>query len=125
MLAAMKSQATTVDAYLAELPENRRTVLAALRAIIRQHASAGVEERIQYGMPAYFRGDEMLLAFAAQKNYLALYGCGGVFDRFRADLAGLNCGKGCLRFRDEQELPPALAERLIAAALRAHSAAAG
>ncbi len=118
MIAAMKSGAATVDAYLAELPEDRRATLTALRALIEKHTPSTVEKSMQYGMPVYSLDGEMLFAFAAQKNYLALYGCGGVFDDFRTELGKLNCGKSCLRFRSEKELPLALAERILVAALK-------
>lgn len=120
MLETVQSQAATVDAYLAELPGDRRATLSAIRALIKRHAPPALEETMRYGMPVYTLDGEMLVAFAAQKNYFALYGCGGEFDKYRTELGKLklNCGKGCLRFRNEKELPLALAERILVARLK-------
>ena len=57
----------------------------------------------------------LICAFAAQKNYLALYLCG--LGANRKEFAGLNCGKGCVRFKKLEELPlEAVTKVLLAAA---------
>jgi hypothetical protein len=38
------SKATTVKAYLAELPEGRRQTMAAARALVRKHLPKGYQE---------------------------------------------------------------------------------
>ena len=50
----MKSKATTVEQYLAELPEDRRDALQAVREVILKNLPKGYEEGIQYGMIGYF-----------------------------------------------------------------------
>ena len=50
----MQSKATTVAEYLAELPEDRRAVLEAIRQTILKHLPKGYEEGMQYGMIGYF-----------------------------------------------------------------------
>lgn len=49
----MQSKATTVIAYLAELPPERRETLEALRAVILKNLKGGYEEIMQYGMIGY------------------------------------------------------------------------
>jgi hypothetical protein len=49
----MDSDAVTVDAYLAELPEDRRPAIEAVRGVILDHLPAGFEEVMQYGMISY------------------------------------------------------------------------
>ena len=46
----MQSSATDVDAYLAEVPAERRHVLTAIRDLCRDLLS-GYEEGMNYGMP--------------------------------------------------------------------------
>jgi uncharacterized protein YdhG (YjbR/CyaY superfamily) len=100
----MKSPAKTVAAYLEALPADRRAALKTLRALIKKtvpQASEGME----YGMPTYTQ-DDVLCAFASQKNYMALYICAGdAVEVHRAELGKLSCGKGCIRFRKLDELP--------------------
>jgi hypothetical protein len=45
-----RSAASSVDAYLLELPEQRRRVAAALRKLILKHLPAGYVEAMNRGM---------------------------------------------------------------------------
>ena len=45
----MPSGATTVEAYLAELPEDRRTAIATVRDLVNAHLPAGYEESMSWG----------------------------------------------------------------------------
>ncbi len=45
----VKSRATTVEEYLAELPEDRRAVIAEVRKLILEHLPAGYQERMKGG----------------------------------------------------------------------------
>jgi hypothetical protein len=50
----MTSKATTVDQYLADLPEDRRKALEAVRQVILKNLDKDYEEGIQYGMIGYY-----------------------------------------------------------------------
>src|SRR6478672_3422108 len=90
----MKSRATTVQQYLAELPAERRSVIDRVRAVILKNLDPTYEEGMQYGMigyyvphrvyPAGYHADPKLglpfAGLASQKNYMSLY------------LMGLYCG---------------------------------
>lgn len=104
----MVSSATTVAAYLKELPADRRADLAKLRALIRRTAP-GFKEAMKYGLPCY----DGLCAFASQKNYISFYADPVVVDDFRKELGKLNCGKGCIRFRHLDDLPPGVVEAIL------------
>ena len=100
----MKSTATTVPEYLAELPADRQTALNKVRSLIRK-AVPKAKESMQYGMPAY-ELNGLVCGLASQKNYMALYVCEPeIVDAHRDALGKLNCGKGCIRFRNLDELP--------------------
>ena len=49
----MQSKATTVDAYLAELPDDRRVSIEAVRQVILSNLDKGFEEGMLYGMIGY------------------------------------------------------------------------
>lgn len=100
----MQSLAQTVDAYLAEVPVERLPALKNLRALIRKIAPTA-QEKIMHGMPCYTLGEEIFCGFASQKHYMALYVCDDTVDKYRGQLAKLNCGKGCIRFRKWENLP--------------------
>lgn len=67
----MKSEATTVEEYLAEAPEQRRPALETLRRLCLDELS-GYDEEMRYGMPSYSRDGTVEVAFASQKNYVSL-----------------------------------------------------
>ena len=121
----MESEAPTVEAYLAELPDDRRAALAAVRRAILANLPAGFEEGMQYGMIGYYvplerypetyNGEALALAaLASQKWHMALYLMGVYGDaaedswfRKRWESTGkwLDMGKSCVRFRRLDDVP--------------------
>ena len=99
----MQSKAETVTEYLQEVPEKRQPALSQLRQLCLEKL-AGYEESMEYGMPSYKKKDgEVEVAFASQKNYISLYILKEeVLDKYRKNLAHLNLGKGCVRYRKPQ-----------------------
>ena len=130
----MQSKATTVRAYLASLPPDRRAAIASVRDVILRNLDADYEEGMAYGMisyyvphrvfpPGYHANPSTGLPFAAlasQKNYMSLYlmglycGCiEGASDTalvrwFKSAWAKsgkkLNMGKACIRFKKLDDL---------------------
>jgi len=131
----VQSKATTVEEYLAELPEERRAVVAEVRRLILEHLPDGYQERMNWGMITYeiplarypktYNGQPLgYIALAAQKQYYSLYLMGVYADsdqerRLREVYAErglrLDFGKSCLRFRRLEELPMDLIAELVAA----------
>ncbi|MCF7222291.1 DUF1801 domain-containing protein [Marilutibacter chinensis] len=113
------SRAATVDAYLAELEPQRRTVVATVRDAVNAAMPPGYEETMAYGMigwgiplsrypETYNKQPLGYVALAAQKRHYALYLMAAYADsvqerRLREAYAeaGLrfDMGKCCLRFR--------------------------
>ncbi len=130
----MKSAAATVDEYLAELPPQRRQVVAAVRDMVVRHLPAGYREVIGYGMINYvipleryaetYNGQPLgYVALAAQKSHFALYlMCVYMSPEQEAALreafakAGkkLDMGKSCVRFKKLEDLPLEALGELIA-----------
>ena len=119
------SKAKTVDAYLEELPPDRRATIEAVRDVIRENLPEGYEEGMEYGMIGYYVPLETypktynkqplgLASLAAQKNYYALY-LNNVYqdgeaadwfkDAYRASGKKLDMGKSCVRFKKLEDLP--------------------
>src|SRR5687768_6017239 len=91
----MQSDAPTVEAYLAELPEDRREAISTLRDLILANLPAGYEEVMQYGMVGYvvpladhpetYNGEPITyIGLASQKRHMALY-LNGVYSDDEAD----------------------------------------
>lgn len=123
----MTSKAETVEQYLAELPEDRRAALQAVREVILANLGEGYEEGMSYGMigyyvphsvypPGYHCSPNLPLPFASiasQKNYMAIYlmciyGHAGAETKFREawQKSGkkLDMGKACIRFKKVEDL---------------------
>jgi uncharacterized protein YdhG (YjbR/CyaY superfamily) len=105
---------TTIDEYLAGVPDDRRAALEALRATIRA-AAPKAEECISYQIPT-FRLNGMLVAFGATAKHCAFYLLSGatVAD-FAEALAGYDTSKGTIRFQPDKPLPAALVRKLVKA----------
>lgn len=121
----MQSRATTVDQYLAELPEDRRAVIAAVRKLVLRNLDKNYEEGMQYGMIGYYvphrvypagyhcdpRQPLPFAGLASQKNHMSLYLMAVYFRDeawFREQWAKtgkkLDMGKSCIRFRKLEDL---------------------
>jgi uncharacterized protein YdhG (YjbR/CyaY superfamily) len=110
-----------VDGYLAAVPGERVAALTRLRQLCRREL-AGFTETIAYGMPAYSRDGTAEIAFASQKHYISFYLIrSDVAAAFADRLAGLDMGKGCIRFRK----PEAIDWDLLRDLLRAVAASPG
>ena len=111
----MQSTAPNVDAYLTEIPAERRDVLIAIRHLCLKHL-LGYEEGMAYGMPSYSRDDVVEFGFASQKNYISIYGGNSdAIETHRAEFVGANIGKGCIRYTKPEKVDLAAVARLLKA----------
>lgn len=130
----VKSKAETVDAYLAELPDERREVIQQVREIILSNLPEGYEETMAWGMITYqiplarypdtYNGKPLAyISLAAQKRHYALYlTCVYQDEALEAELkagfeaAGkpLDMGKSCLRFRKLEDVPLNVIANIVA-----------
>ena len=129
-----RSQATTVEEYLAELPADRAETLEAVRKVILQHLPEGYVEAMQYGMigyavpletyPVTYNGQPLeYAALASQKRHISLY-LMNVYGNpeteqwfiqgYKASGKKLDMGKSCVRFKKLDDLPLDLIGQAIA-----------
>ena len=115
----MISQAATVAGFLKTVPAGERAIFAKIRILLKK-SHPKVKESMKYLMPTYEVGENGVGGFNKQKHYLCLYLNPEAVDPYRKELkaAGLDCGKCCIRFRKPEQLPLALAAKMIKAAGR-------
>jgi hypothetical protein len=125
----MQSKATTVDAYISELPEDRQKAIAELQKVIKKNLPKGFKEEMNYGMigyviphskyPAgYHCNPKMPLPFlniASQKNFIAVYHMGMYANpqllkwfteaHAKASPKKLDMGKSCMRYKKPEDIP--------------------
>jgi uncharacterized protein YdhG (YjbR/CyaY superfamily) len=100
----MRSSAASVTSYIAEQPKAWQPTLRKLRAACRSQLQ-GYHESMAYGMPSYGRDGQIEVGFGKQARYLSLYILKQpVFEAHRAELAGLSLGKGCIRYRQPEQV---------------------
>lgn len=94
-----------IDDYFANLKNpSHHDDLRELRTFVKARLPDASEE-IRYGMPVYVQGDHIVAALASQRNYISLYLDTELVEQHRAELAPLDCGKGCVRFTRLAKLP--------------------
>ncbi len=104
---------TTVDEYLAALPEDRRTALQALRKTIRA-AAPDATESIAYQMPAFRMGKQFLVSYAAFKAHTSLFPASDAVVRAMGDeLAPYLHGKGTIQFPLKVPIPLSMVTRIV------------
>ena len=109
----MQSTAASVDDYIAAAPLARQEALHQLRDLCRTHLP-GYAEAMQYGMPVYSRDGVGEISFASQKHYISLYILKqDVLDAHRQELAGINLGKGCIRYTNPKKIDFDLVRRML------------
>lgn len=110
----MQYEVDTPEQYLGALEDDwRRETLLALRRLILGLAP-GYTECIRYKMLCYDDAEGPVLALNAQKGYVSLYtGDARKVDPDGELLEGLDCGKGCIRFRKSRKVEDTKIDRFI------------
>jgi uncharacterized protein YdhG (YjbR/CyaY superfamily) len=133
--AEMRSDATTVDGYLASLPNERRDALETVRSVILANLPGGYEEVMNWGMITYevplsvepdtYNGKPLMYAaLASQKHHMAVYltavyiddeSAAAFTEAYRETGKPLDMGKSCVRFTRIEDLPLDLLGDIIGA----------
>ena len=134
----MEATEKTVNEYLNELPEERKSAFLKLKNSILNNLSKGFKEEMSYGMlgyvvphtiypNGYHCNPKLPLPFinlALQKNFIALYHMGiysdkNLLDWFVAEYpkhakTKLDMGKSCIRFKKVDDIPFEFIGKLVA-----------
>jgi uncharacterized protein YdhG (YjbR/CyaY superfamily) len=108
--------ASTPDAYLARLSQDKRATLEKVRQAIRA-AAPEAEEGMSYGMPAFIQG-KPIAGYAAAASHCSYYPMSGAITAaLSADLKNYDTSKGAIRFPIGKPPPAALIRKLVKARL--------
>ena len=100
----MRIEASDVVDYIDQCPAKRREALRTLRDLVLS-IDENMVENLEYGMPTYWTGGQILCAFASQKRHMSLYLDVDLLASHRATFGKLNCGKSCVRFTNLDKVP--------------------
>ena len=133
----MANHQESIEAYFADLPEDRHAAMHNIRTTILENLPSGFEE-VMHGMPSYVvplstfpagyhctpNTPLPFLSFASQKNFIALYHFGMYVDQelmqwFVTEYpkhvkTKLDMGKSCVRFKKIEQIPYDLIGQLVA-----------
>jgi uncharacterized protein YdhG (YjbR/CyaY superfamily) len=113
---------TSVEDYLAALPEESRVALERLRMMIKA-AAPEATETISYQMPAFRDRDRPLVAYAAFKNHCSFFPMSAkLIEDHKAELKPYETAKGTIRFRVDETLPATLVKKLVRARIKENEA---
>ena len=122
-----KTDAKTIEQYIAEVEETRRGDIQALHDMVREVAPE-LEPTMDFGMLGYGKvqykyasgreGEWMKIGIANNKQYISLYSCaadenGYVAERYKERLPKANIGKSCVRFKRLSDLDEETLRELI------------
>lgn len=109
---------TSVDEYMATLPDDRRAVMEKLRTTIGAAAPDAVEG-ISYNMPAFRLDGRFLVSYEAFKHHYSLFPWSDTMAaELGAALQPYAVGKGTIRFPKDQPIPLELVARVVEFRLR-------
>jgi uncharacterized protein YdhG (YjbR/CyaY superfamily) len=104
--------ASTVGAYLRDLPPDRRVAMARLCSMIRRSAR-GVRESMRYGL-AFYELDGPLFALESARRHMSLYVAEkDVVLKHKDALSGVNAAKSYIKFSDLNRLPLDVVEKIV------------
>jgi hypothetical protein len=125
----MQSTAITPEAYLVDLPEDRKKIIRELRKVITDNLPEGFSEVMSYGMIGYVVPHSLypsgyhcdpkqalpFMSLASQKNFVAVYHMGLYANKdlltwfteaySQQSKAKLDMGKSCIRFKKIDQIP--------------------
>ncbi len=125
----MQSNATTVEAYMASLPQDRQEAISKIRQAILKNLPKGFVEQMSYGMIGYVVPHSLYPAgyhctpalplpymnVASQKKFIAVYHMGiyantqllkWFTNEYSKRVSGkLDMGKSCIRFKKPANIP--------------------
>ena len=101
----------TIDEYLSTISDEHRAALERLRKQIRT-AAPKAEERISYGVPAFFQNGG-LVWFASAKNHCSFFPGGRAVETHQSELKNYSLSKGTIRFQPDKPLPAALVRKIV------------
>jgi uncharacterized protein YdhG (YjbR/CyaY superfamily) len=113
---------TSVEDYLASIPDDASSALENLRQSIKKVVPEAVEV-ISYQIPTFRYNGRMLVAYSAHKNHCSLHLMSkSLMGVYKEELKSYDTTKASVHFTLEHPLPTALVNKLIKARINENEA---
>jgi len=109
---ANRSNADSIDEYIAEFPVDTQKVLKELRALIRASAPVATET-ISYAIPTFDLNGRHLVHFAGYAKHIGFYPTASGIEAFKDELGPYKRAKGSVQFPLGRPLPTDLIRRIV------------
>jgi uncharacterized protein YdhG (YjbR/CyaY superfamily) len=103
---------TSVSAYLAAAPKDKRAALARLRSVIKATAPKA-REGMSYGLVGYKYEDKPLIYIGFAKEHCAVYGYSSFVHANPELFEDFELSKGTIRFKPEHPIPQRTITRMV------------
>jgi uncharacterized protein YdhG (YjbR/CyaY superfamily) len=102
-----------VDAYIAALAGDARTITQHVRQLVHD-AAPGVTESIRYQMPCFQVDGKYLVYVGAWKRHIGMYPIPTFDGGLERDIADSRAAKDTIQFQYSKPIPDDLIKRLVA-----------
>lgn len=106
-----RTQATTIDQYIADFPPDVQEILQQVRHTIHEAAPDATED-IKYAMPTFVLNGN-LVHFAAFKSHIGFYPTPQGIEEFDKALSAYKQGKGSVQFPIDEPMPLTLIRQMV------------
>jgi uncharacterized protein YdhG (YjbR/CyaY superfamily) len=103
---------TSIDEYIAQMPQAARSPLRSVREAVST-AAPDARETISYGMPSFEQNGVTLVSFGAFKAHIGFYPGAAAIRTFAAELRDYGTAKGSVRFPLDQPMPIDIIRRIV------------
>ena len=103
---------TTIDEYIATLPDHTQTLMEQIRAAIRSVAPKA-EEKISYQMAAFKLDGHYIAHFAAWKKHIGMYPIPAGDVAFQKEILPYKGDKSSLQFPLDKPMPLKLIKKMV------------
>lgn len=107
-----RSTAASIDAYIAEFPQETQKVLQQVRALIKATAP-GATETMSYAIPTFDLKGGHLVHFAGYDKHIGFYPGASGIAAFKDELRAYNNAKGSVQFPLGEPIPADLVRRMV------------
>ena len=107
-----KNKPTTIDEYIAPFPDEVKTILEEIRALVHELAPEATEA-LSYGIPTFKINGKILVHFAGFKKHIGFYPTPTGIERFAEELSAYEGGKGSVKFPLNQPVPYDLIQKIV------------
>lgn len=116
----MPGRFSTVDEYVAALPDDARAVMEEVRRTVHR-VVPGVGETISYQMPTFLLDGRPLVHVAAWKKHLGVYPLPPLDGELATQVEPYRGAKDAMQLRYDRPVPYDLVERIVAVLLHRRS----